>query len=269
MIYPESYTEIGYTAWHESTFPDDAPLRATLLAHRNHLQATARQDLRLLDKLLRYMCTYATQEYNQRSRAKVSYNIPLSDALTHLAADGYETLFKSVESTINKLWRLNKTRTADHINMSTLGVSLLDLVRTSIIASTLDSAAFLSDRLTGGLSFVHDTVLLSELTAGVSSIDFNPNMQMDKGYFAYHGVVKFRTGINVEVQIFSNMTIYWRTLNHRFYEAIRLRPKADYAFGQTETRLISLGHLLHLAECEITRIEGELPSTVSKAQAVR
>ena len=41
---------------------------------------------------------------------------------------------------------------------------------------------------------------------------------MESGYFAYHGEVRFRTGLIVEVQIYSELMRQWRRLSHVHYE---------------------------------------------------
>ena len=77
-------------------------------------------------------------------------------------------------------------------------------------------------------------------------------MKMASGYFAYHGIIEFNSGITIEVQIYSSLMSSWSKLSHKLYEKARIRTKnKELDFGTTETRLISLGHLLHLAECEL------------------
>jgi ppGpp synthetase/RelA/SpoT-type nucleotidyltranferase len=84
-------------------------------------------------------------------------------------------------------------------------------------------------------------------------------MKMASGYFAYHGQVDFASGLIIEIQIYSSLMKSWRKLSHKLYEKARVRTKAKQLdYGTTETRLISLGHLLHLAECELTRLDNEL-----------
>jgi hypothetical protein len=264
MIYPQTYTEDAYIAWHEQEFPADAPLKDKLTNIRESLKNSALGNLKVLDELLQYMRDYATKEYNFHKDAMILYTIPLSTAVIDPAQPSYDALFKPVESTINKLWRLNRQRpAANRIQLATLTSNIFDLVRTNITAATLDSAGFLSERIGKGLAIIHDHALLSKLKPEIVSIESDPNMQMDKGYFAYHGRANFTSDLIVEIQIFSGITTHWRKLNHIFYEVVRSKPMEVYNFGQTETRLISLGHMLHLAECEIARLENEL-ATVGK-----
>lgn len=81
---------------------------------------------------------------------------------------------------------------------------------------------------------------------------------MASGYFAYHGLIKFKSGLLVELQIYSSLTNNWRKLSHKLYEKVRLNPKKNIDFGTSEARLISLGHLFHLVECELKRLEEEI-----------
>ena len=50
---------------------------------------------------------------------------------------------------------------------------------------------------------------------------------MESGYFAYHGEVRFRTGLIVEVQIYSELMRQWRRLSHVHYERRESRGQAE------------------------------------------
>ena len=80
---------------------------------------------------------------------------------------------------------------------------------------------------------------------------------MESGYFAYHGLVHFRNGLVVEVQIHSDLMKQWRKLSHALYELARAELIRTYEFNSKESRLISLGHLLHLAECQLQQLRQE------------
>ena len=82
-------------------------------------------------------------------------------------------------------------------------------------------------------------------------------MKMESGYFAYHGEVRFRTGLIVEVQIYSELMRQWRRLSHVHYELARVESKQRHEFNSKESRLVSLGHLLHVAECELQQLAEE------------
>jgi hypothetical protein len=50
----------------------------------------------------------------------------------------------------------------------------------------------------------------------------------------------------------------WRRISHMLYEQVRVKPIEHHEFGSKESRLISLGHMLHLAECEIQRLSHDM-----------
>jgi ppGpp synthetase/RelA/SpoT-type nucleotidyltranferase len=105
---------------------------------------------------------------------------------------------------------------------------------------------------------LYDEQIKAEYQNRVISTSFEPEMKMASGYFAYHGLVCFKSGFIVEVQIYSALMSEWRKLSHLLYERVRLEPIAQYEFGSPESRLVSLGHALHLAECEIMRLHQEI-----------
>ena len=49
----------------------------------------------------------------------------------------------------------------------------------------------------------------------------------------------------------------WRKLSHALYELARVKPIEKHEFNSKESRLISLGHLLHLAECQLQTLREE------------
>ena len=50
---------------------------------------------------------------------------------------------------------------------------------------------------------------------------------MESGYFAYHGLVHFKSGLVVEVQIYSDLMRQWRKLSHTLYERARWNPSRN------------------------------------------
>jgi len=51
-------------------------------------------------------------------------------------------------------------------------------------------------------------------------------------------------------------------MSHKLYEKTRIGSSAYMVPGAPESRLISLGHMLHLAECELDRLTNELKEKV-------
>jgi len=219
-----------------------------------------RPDLELLHQFLSYMFTYTRNEYRHARGQESTYHTPLSDAL--LMGPGgpsprYDDLFKSIPSVVNKMWR----KAEDNGPTVTIGnvlESITDMIRTDVRTETLDGAQFLARRMNDLPALLYDEQINAEYQNRVISTSFEPEMKMASGYFAYHGLVRFKSGFIVEVQIYSALMSEWRKLSHLLYERVRLEPIAQYEFGSPESRLVSLGHALHLAECEIMRLHQEI-----------
>ncbi len=107
-------------------------------------------------------------------------------------------------------------------------------------------------------SIIHDEEKKDKWLKNIKSITVDEEMKMASGYFAFHGIISFENDINIEVQIYSNLTSAWRNLSHNLYEKVRSATRIEKEMGSPESRLISLGHLLYLAESEIERLQKEL-----------
>lgn len=256
MRYPQVFNDIEYTKWHESKFPQDKPLSEKITNLRNGLITNAKDNLDLLARIIEYKTSYCSNEYQTSKKVKVTYDTPLLEALNDLRGNKYQLIFKSKESIINKLWRKNKNQDKT-ISLENLSQEITDLIRTEIISSTLDSAKFLAERFESSNPNIYESKLQEQFNSKIDLIKFEPEMKMASGYFAYHGLVHFKDGMKIEIQIYSSLMKQWREMSHILYEKIRLKPQEIYEYGTSESRLISLGHLLHLAECEIQRLQEE------------
>ncbi|HCD2293916.1 TPA: hypothetical protein NBK09_005315, partial [Klebsiella pneumoniae] len=94
--------------------------------------------------------------------------------------------------------------------------------------------------------------------SNIREIKVEQEAKMASGYFAYHADVIYNDGIHVEIQIYSQLNEVWRGLSHKLYEKTRLQQDVEYGHGTSASRLVSLGHLLHLAECEAERLQSDL-----------
>ncbi|OJW06999.1 MAG: hypothetical protein BGO49_27520 [Planctomycetales bacterium 71-10] len=258
---PTPYSQEGYVQWHEEAVEADRGLLNRLDDFRRGLMAEARPDLDLLYQVLTYMFTYARNEYRRARGQEASYQTPLSEALPSVGPSGnpsprYSDLFKSAPSIVNKMWR--KAGDEPGVTLSDLRRSITDLIRTDVRTETLDGARFLAHRMNDLPGLLYNQELKEQYEGRVESIAFEPEMKMASGYFAYHGLVRFRSGSVVEVQIYSALMSEWRRLSHQLYERVRLEPVAKHEFASPEARLVSLGHALHLAECEIMRLRQEI-----------
>jgi ppGpp synthetase/RelA/SpoT-type nucleotidyltranferase len=255
---PVPFTADSYIKWHEAEVPSDAPLGDKLSSHMGNLKTVARDDLGLLYNVLTSMFTYASNEIEAAKHVAVTYQTPLQQALLTSPGSGtsYDGLFKSNESIINKMWR--KANDKPEVQLANLHTKITDLIRTDVRTETLESAQFLATRMNELPKFIYVEELKKQFADRVASCVFEPEMKMASGYFAYHGLVTFKAGYSVEVQIYSALMSEWRRLSHVLYEQVRINPIEAHEFGSKESRLISLGHMLHLAECEIQRLTQEM-----------
>jgi ppGpp synthetase/RelA/SpoT-type nucleotidyltranferase len=256
-MYPEKYNKEQYIAWHESNFADDSNLEKKIDDLRVKFKTELKEDLEFIAELLYYLIPSSQKEYKIHYETEFEYTIPLRNSLSDKAGKKYDLIFKSTDSIINKLWRKNKEESS--VNLTNLKNELTDLVRTEITCTTLASCRFVSKRLElKNINLPNDYHLKEKLDAKIIAIEFEPEMKMASGYFAYHGLIKMKNGITIEVQVYSSLMANWRKLSHKLYEKIRLSPIEKHDFGTSESRLVSLGHLLHLAECEVERLESEI-----------
>jgi ppGpp synthetase/RelA/SpoT-type nucleotidyltranferase len=250
---PHSFDPGTYAAWHKKKFPGDDPLAEKVRELRERLSADSREPLKALAQILVYTATYCRQEYQESHKTETAYYVALRDALSGQEAQPYDALFKSTASIINKLWRKN-SQGGSEVHLGNLSQHLTDLVRTSISATTLSSGRFLSQRMNALPAIIYEPNVRQEFEKWIEKIEFGPEMKMESGYFAYHGLVYFKTGLIVEVQIYSDLMDQWRKLSHLLYDQVRVAPIKQHEFDSKESRLISLGHLLHLAECQLQQL---------------
>jgi ppGpp synthetase/RelA/SpoT-type nucleotidyltranferase len=92
----------------------------------------------------------------------------------------------------------------------------------------------------------------------IQKISPKEEAKMANGYFAYHVDVLYKDGLRIEIQIFSKMSEIWRHLSHKLYEKVRLGEDVKWGHGTAASRLVSLGHLLHLAECEVEFLKSSM-----------
>lgn len=259
MKFPNKFDKFEYIVWHEAKFKNDKNLEQKLEQFRVKLKEIAHADLEFISNIIQSVSSIASIEFRIQHGVALETDLPLMKILIDKKTYKleYDLLFKSVDSIINKLWRKNKQ--GDEVQISNIQEHITDLVRTEIITPTLDSCQFLAERLQRHNIYFPDKKQEKEFKDKMKSISFEPEMKMASGYFAYHGQVEFSSGLIIEVQIYSSLMKSWRKLSHKLYEKARVRTKEKQLdYGMTETRLISLGHLLHLAECELTRLDNEL-----------
>ncbi|HYT90565.1 MAG TPA: hypothetical protein VEL76_17795 [Gemmataceae bacterium] len=257
LLPPQPFAQDVYSKWHEATFPGDAPLADKVNQLRADLLANSRDSLAALGRILTYTTNYCRPEYERTANMTTDYYSPLREVLQkESGTNAYELLFKSTPAIINKLWRKNSSA-PPAVHLGNIREHITDLVRTDVTATTLDSARFLAERMNALPGIIYELRLKRAFEAAIATIHFGPEMKMESGYFAYHGLVHFRNGLVVEVQIYSELMRQWRKISHRLYERARVEGRQQHEFNSKESRLISLGHLLHVAECELQRLAQE------------
>ncbi len=259
MKFPNKYNKLEYITWHEAKFNADRDLERKIEEYRSQLKVSAQADLEFISNIIQSVTSIASNEFRIQHGIVLEADLPLMRILISRKTSSleYDLLFKSSDSIINKLWRKNKQ--GNEVQLSNIQEHITDLVRTEIVTPTLDSCQFLAERLQRHNIYFPEKKQEKEFKERVKSISFEPEMKMASGYFAYHGNVEFHSGLIIEIQIYSSLMKSWRKLSHKLYEKARVRTKEmQLDYGTTETRMISLGHLLHLAECELTRLNNEL-----------
>ena len=241
MEFPQKYHSANYVKWHHSKEPGDIDLPTKIDELRVSLRKDAEEDLKLLSELFSYFFEYAKKEY------KTSKN----EDTTYETADSVD--FKETSSILNKLWRNCKNK-SKFIKFSDIKTEITDLIRTEIVSDTLTSCRFLAERIK--IENIYNAELKGKCEKAITDISFEQEMKMGSGYFAYHILFRFANGNTIEVQIYSAIIQKWRKLSHTLYKIAR-NENVGHEFGTRESRLVSLGHLFHLAECEIERLQQE------------
>jgi len=253
---PEKFDEKQYIIWHEKTFENDKGFEKKLEKLLSQLSKDAKEDLIFMSNIFKIVISKIEKKYERIHGSNFEYEFPLLKILASKNEKKYNLLFKSKKSVINKLWR--KNRGEKKIELKNIKENINDLVRTEIVTSNLETCKFLATSLEMDYISSIDKKL-AKFEQKISEIKFEPEMKMESGYFAYHGLVRFRSGIRIEIQLYSTLMKSWRKLSHKLYEESRIQADAKvFDYGTKETRLISLGHLLHLAECEMLRLEEEI-----------
>ncbi len=267
MKFPKIFDESEYVNWHNSKWPTKHGLRADIEKYREDLMRSSINNLAFLSNLFSHYIKVAENEYKQRQTRDIAlraeYISPLSNALDNRLGVDYKLLFKSSTSIIDKLWRKNNDeiskkgyQTKNFVTLKNLSTRMTDIVRTEIICGSLESCKVLSQVFSK--NEINNISLKRQYNARIKNIDVESEMKMDKGYFAYHILIQFKDDLIIEVQIYSATIKKWRKLSHLLYENSRIFGSSKPEFNSMESRLISLGHLFHIAECEIKVLEDEL-----------
>jgi len=248
MEYPHSFSTISYAKWHNYYFPEDKSITSKLENLIDTLENNSKEDILFLIKFIKFQI----ESLSGNNFDTTTYSSPIFQA-DFVESDAYKNLFKRPSSILNKLYRKNKN--SKDINLSKLKIEITDLIRTSVTGDTLFSCEKLARKFKE-IKF-ENKIIQEEFDKHIDTIDIEPELKMEAGYFAYHILFRFKNSNIVELQIHSKIFEKWRELSHVLYDKIRLSPNTEQKLGSKEVRLISLGHLFHLAECELNRLEQE------------
>lgn len=253
--FPQTYNREVYASWHNEVMPGDADIIEKLEAFRLDLKNSSPPSLAALSQLLTQIKVFTEKECKVRFRgiSQGQFSVPTAQFSSQPNNKGFDLLFKSSDSILEKLWRKNLKRSAKYAGLSNLRREITDLVRTSVVAPTLGHAKLFAERLEKWDDIV-DAPDIEKHLAEIERVEVDMEGKLASGYFACHSNVHFKSGLCVEVQIYSQLSEAWRSISHRLYETTRLKECLTTGAGSAEARLVSLGHLLHLAECELDRL---------------
>jgi len=256
---PTTFDPFEYIKWHERVFPQDVNLPLKIERLREELFIKAKSDLIYLNSMWMNLFRNAKKEYYKREKIKTDFMSPLNDLLRTKNAGLYkEKIFKGTTSIVDKLWRKNKEEKFD-FTFSNIKSDMTDLVRTEIICTSLSACKFLSDKFNSENELKKSIRGRTKLDFDkyISKIQSESEMKMSSGYFAYHSLLFFQSGLVMEVQFHSSLSSRWRDLSHDLYKVTRLSPIDRHEYGGVASRIIYLGHVLHIVDFELERLEKE------------
>lgn len=252
--YPQEYSKVQYIKWHEQNIEKDISLESEIDNILIKLKEQNKDRLVKLAELLSRTHSFLLLASRMKKEDISDCNTEIQ--LQENLHQNYDLLFKSKESILDKMWRKNKEREmGDEITTKNIKDEMGDLIRSSIVTSTFAYADNLASSISLWKDLIDELKLDKNDYKDLVSIDTQQEAKMDKGYFAYHLDVRYSDGLRIEIQIYSKLSQIWRNLSHKLYEKIRLGEDVKWAHGAAAARLVSLGHLLHLAECEVQHLK--------------
>lgn len=256
--YPQEFNKQTYIDWHNKHISPGQNLVSELNTLLEELQEGQRERLTKLAELLSRIHSFhlLSKKAQKEDISDSDTEIQLEESLR---TEKYENLFKSIDSIIDKLWRKNKDReVGQYITTENIKNEIGDLIRTSLITSTFSYAESFTNTIGIWREIINELQLNEKDYSDISAIEAQEEAKMQNGYFAYHLDVIYEDGIRVEIQVYSRLSEIWRHLSHKLYEKVRLGEDVAWGHGTAASRLVSLGHLLHLAECEVEYLKSEM-----------
>ncbi|MEQ9872368.1 hypothetical protein ABRP91_00635, partial [Pectobacterium brasiliense] len=248
--------------WHRDNV-EKVDFEAEVLNLRNNLKANSQEKLSTLAQLLMQIKERTEPECRIQSKGLLvgEFQLPTKSFSEQSSPEGYDLLFKSTDSIIEKCWRKNAKRKAEYVSINSLTSELTDLIRTSVVCPTLHHAEMFTERLSGWRDFLPPEDVAEHFST-INKVDVDQEAKPASGYFAYHVLVHFNDKLVIEVQFYSLLSSAWRNMSHKLYEKTRVGSSPFMGPGTPEARLISLGHMLHLAEFELNRLTEDLKKSI-------
>jgi len=197
-----------------------------------------------------------SMEIVRASNKELNYSL-IPDKQINNNGDFIRFYMKSTKSIINKMWRKCKdVKPEESIKIEEIKDKINDLVRFSIRTNTLKFSQNVAE-VFRNIYENPPTHIQSFFKDHISSLNIDEEIKTESGYFAYHIYFKFISGYTVEVQVYSILCDTWRNLSHQIYDTVRDLDKTKYKFNDIKSRVVSIGHLLYLADCELYNLEEE------------
>jgi ppGpp synthetase/RelA/SpoT-type nucleotidyltranferase len=256
------YDKGNYINWHKENV-EAIDFEAEVLKLRENLKENSHEKLNTLAQLLMQIKERTEPECRIQSKGLLvgEFQLPTKSFSEKSSAEGYDLLFKSTDSIIEKCWRKNAKRKSEYVSIYSLPSELTDLIRTSVVCPTLQHAGMFTERLSAWRDFL-PAEDIEEHFSSIDRVDVDQEAKPASGYFAYHVLVHFNDGLAIEVQFYSLLSSAWRNMSHKLYEKTRVGSSPFMGPGTPEARLISLGHMLHLAEFELNRLTEDLKKSI-------
>lgn len=253
-MFPQTYDKEIYIRWHENEFE----VGSNLLKSLNEFQEKVAdyffdEDKKQLLALFQFI--NEVLRISEIRRNNITYSIHPDIPTNKILFK--QRYLKQQDSIVNKFWRKNKE--ISNIKTDNFNIQLKDLIRFSIKVDSLMSAETIAKILSDKeLLIKHSKDCKEYFEYELEKVEIDNEMKMSSGYFAYHCYFYFKQNFIVEIQIFSELSNFWRKMSHKIYDKVRLQDSQTYKFNDVNSRMISIGHLLYLAECELASIEKEM-----------
>lgn len=267
MEIPQKFSVKGYNDWYNYQFKQNIILHDQVEKLRDELSQ------KLLKPFMRdgsetnqwyQLRTLVEDVSRELSNNEIKYEIIPEElgSTPQLFSSNY---VKPTPSIINKMWRITKKEdTLNTIDLSNIKARMKDLVRFSIKTDSLKNSDLLAKEFHKIIDQKTDKKFKYYWDNILNNVWLDSEMKTQTGYFAYHFYFDLKIGIIVEMQIYSVLSDSWRTLSHKIYESVRDEIEIKYKFNDVHSRVISIGHLLYLADCELYNLELELKKLMDK-----